>query len=297
MNRWINFPGENVDLIRRSLFLLALVMLPALMSAEPLQIGIVLEMHGEWRANGVPIKGLGQGLPAGAVINLPAGINVRPGDELLITIILLNNQSIPRTCHSSESCKNAQFTLPTSLNRPSPAWERLSAAVERLLSRDPERYVPAIARTGDPKSEKLKDSVLLLDNNNHLSIGPLFQQVERGNYSLVLVDFNPEGATRSPAVIPVAWTGGRFTSVSVSNLVPGVYGARLMPATGSAMNQAIGDDAWVLLSAPGTYDKDSAAYRSCLAATVGWQASPQGIKTFSRVCMDTIVAPPKDPAK
>ncbi len=286
-----------MELIRRNLSLLALFVLPGVYAAEPQQIGFVLEMKGDWLVNGAPIKGPGQGLPPAAVIALKSQKNIRTGEELRITIILLNNQSIPLTCHSEESCKNARFTLPASLNRESPALDRLWAASKRLIWQDPERYVPGLARSGDSKSEKLRDRVLLLDNDR-LSIGDWFKAVEPANYSLVLVDFNREGATRSPAVIPVTWTGDHDATVTVPNLKPGLYGARLMPAGRSAVGQkAIGDDAWVLLSGPGTYDKHSTDYESCAASTSKWEASPVGIKTFDRVCMDIIAAPAKVPAK
>ena len=289
--------GASMKLIRRNLSLLALFLLPGLRAADTPQIGFVLEMNGEWRVNGTRIKGPGQGLPPEAVINLPTPLNIRTGEELRITIVLLNNKSIPRTCHSAASCEHAQVTLPKSLIPESPFSERLSAARMRLFSRDPERYVPGLARSGDSKSAKLKDRVLLLEDDR-LLIGDWFQAVAPANYSLVLVDFNREGATRSPAVIPVAWTGDRGATMTVSNLAPGLYGARLMLAGRSAINQkAIGEDAWVLVSAPGTYNKDSADYGSCVATTSGWEASPKGIQTFARVCMDTIAAPPKDPVR
>lgn len=136
-------------------------MLPGLHAAQTPQVGFVLEMKGDWLVNGKSIKGPGQGLPPGAVIEHNSKIKIRSGEELRITVVLLNNQSIPRTCNSVESCEKAQFNLPKSLIPESPFSERLSAARMRLLSRDPERYVPGLARSGDFKSAKLKDRVLL----------------------------------------------------------------------------------------------------------------------------------------
>jgi hypothetical protein len=257
-------------------------------SVEPRQIGFVLSKEGTWLANGQPIPGVGAGLGAKSVISLPPNIDFRSGQRYRLTIVLLNNRTIPLDCNSFETCRQqTRDPLPDSLAAPSTVVERVHQAVARLLFRDPDRYILADSRGSGPP-QKIKEDVLLL-NDGRLSIGAWFQSVEPGPYALALVYIGRDNRSGNPAALTFTWTGNRAATVDARDITPGLYQARLLPAR-SVLNQPVSQDAWVLVAAPTAYEKDAAAYRECTASTAGWtQVDPSEVQTFLRACLDQVI--------
>ena len=265
--------------------------------AETRQIGFALHMEGAWLANGQPILGNGASLEAKAAISLSSDTDFRSGQDLTLTVVLLNGRTVPLRCNSFESChKLLPYTLPDSLAEHSPVLERLERAVARLLFRDPDRYISPLSRAAGPP-QKLKEDVLRLDGGR-LSIGVWLQNVEPGAYTLVLVYIGRDNRSSNPPVLRFEWAGNPAATIEAKDVTPGLYEAQLLPAR-SVLNQPVSEDAWVVVAAPATHEKDAAAYHNCTSSIAGWtQIDPSDVQTFLRACLDQVASPvPPDDTK
>jgi hypothetical protein len=258
--------------------------------AREKHIGFVLEILGEWLVDGRQIEHAGEGLPAGATVTLSPKANFRSGDEWRVTIILLNNEARSCTCNSFESCKKCQpIQLPTSLTPSSSLGERLHQAVARLLSLDPERYVPAISREAGGPPPRLHDGVLLLDKGR-IAIADWFRDIEPGSYALTFVYIGRDGESRTPAVLTLDWNAGA-PPLPAPGLRPGLYVVRMFPAR-SAPTQALSQDAWILLASADQFESQAVAYREHVELTRHWEnVAAVAVQTFLRACLDQLAAP------
>jgi len=271
--------------------LLLVVALSKTIPAREKPIGFVLEMQGEWLVNDRQIAHAGESLPPGAIVALSPKVNFRSGDKWKLTIILLNNTSRSCACHSFQSCKQCQpIQLPVSLTTSSPLEERIHQAVMRLLSLDPDRYVPTISRETGGLPQKLRDGVLLL-NKGQIAIADWFRNLEPGSYALTFVYIGRDGESRHPVVLTLDSNAGTPSAIPAQDLRPGLYQVRVFPAR-STVRQAISQDAWVLLSSADQFEKNSVAYRDDVELTRHWEnVSAGAVQAFLRACLDQLAAP------
>lgn len=256
-----------------------LSMLLSIAQAPAPAVGYVLSFDGPWQLNGRDIK-RGEGVPAGARLELAPSARFDAGRGYSLHIVLLNNQVVK--CESAEACR-AGVTVPPSLNENSSFVQRVTKVWARIFDA-PDRWVGLVSR-GGRSSVDLTDQVIAVDDNQ-FPAGALLDKVPAGRYRLAfrrVVDGVTSGA---PLVVPVDWKGRPLT---VRAAIPhGLYAVTLARDA----NAAPGREAWVLIA-----DRDRArtaaeAFEDARALTRGWgtDVPPNDIARFLHAYLAEIAA-------
>jgi hypothetical protein len=255
-------------------------------------VGFVLEVHGQWLINGKPVTQGGGSIPPNATIDLPPQTNFRSGQTWRICIVLLNNSLLKYSCNSYDSCRKVlPAHAPASLTEPSPLLERIRTAIGRLISSDPDRYVPAISRGPAEPNQHLHDTVLPL-NGDRLELRDWFAGVKPGEYALTFEYIGWDGASRPPVDLAFKWGASPPAGIAAPKLLPGLYRVRIYDSAG----ESVSPDAWVAIVDAAAFSRASAAFRDDRRAAEAWQSQdPEAAETFLRACLDNLA--PKQPTR
>jgi hypothetical protein len=232
----------------------------------------VLSVAGYWYVSTTPNQPLVQGasLSAGAEIRIAERYD--PTDN--IVILDADNQVIQKKC-DVENCRQ-----PIVLRRPEPDSFVLTVArsVMTLWRRTPTRYASLISRGG-----KLRDGVLKLQEGS-LDLSPSFRNMDKNHYMLGLKHIDES----SGLYLPVDWdTAGGM--VAAAGLSPGLYRIELLDPYGED-HASLGEEAWVLVSEPGSYEPNSAAFAAAEQGTKRWGrgVQPEIVQSFLRAYLDAL---------
>lgn len=153
----------------------------------------------------------------------------------------------------------------------------------RIFTSQPPGSVIEVSRDlPGPGCIALHDAVIKRSSTN-LDIRPIFQDEPNGQFQLEVDRLNPDGSVYimgEPAAITFA--KGSPDLVNVPNLSDGLYRVAVTPQDG----QTTGDDAWILVRSPASYDKVAQAFKTVVDnATTSQEISPGGIRWFLRTDM------------
>jgi hypothetical protein len=272
--------------------LLAFATGASLLRAAEQPIGFVLRVDGsDWLINGQPVKQAGGSVPAGATIDLSPKADFKSGKTWTLTIIRLDNQPMVLTCNSFETCKKVlPAHAPGSVTPASSLFRRVEDAVSRLLSLNPDRYVPAISRGGGASAQLLPDTVLSLEKGG-VDVLEWFDKVPAGRYSLTFDYIGRGGESRKPEIVTFDWTPGPPGFLATPKLQPGLYAASLHH--GPPDGRRASEDAWVLISTPDRFAARAATFREAAAEAGKWQEQDRrGAEIFRRAVLDDLASQP-----
>lgn len=136
---------------------------------------------------------------------------------------------------------------------------RFLAAVVPLFAESPAHYITPVSRGLEAE---LADSVVPLQGDR-VDLASAFQEMGPGTYSVHLESLS--NSARPIGLLQVKWSGGGPASIPASGM-QGLY--RLVRLTPSG--EPAGLDAWVLVSGPDRFAKDSAAFQSAVEETRKW---------------------------
>jgi hypothetical protein len=139
-------------------------------------------------------------------------------------------------------------------------FQDLAAAILPLFAKSPTRYVTPVSRGIEPE---LSDGVVLLQDNR-IDFAPAFQEMDPATYRIRLEPLSNSAQPSAP--VQLRWTGSGPALAPVPGVQTGLYRlVRLDPSGESA-----GPDAWVFVSGPDRFSRDSSAFRSAVEATKKW---------------------------
>lgn len=138
--------------------------------------------------------------------------------------------------------------------------QSLSAAVNPLFQESPARYITPVSRGLESQTA---DGVALLQGNR-VDVAPVLQEMDLGTYRLRVEPLS--GSAGSPASVQLQWTGSGPAFVPIPGVKPGLY--RIVRLTPNGEPEA--GDAWILISGPDRFAKDSASFHSAVEATKKW---------------------------
>jgi hypothetical protein len=258
---------------------------PAFASQEP-TIGFVLEIRGRWTVAGQPVA-RGQAITASSritIVSEPAGNGVASS---CITIVLLNNRSLGCGCGQSRPCDSGVIEVPRRITSSSTVTARIIEAALRLFSRQPERYVPALSRSGSARDF---DGVVKLAGSQIHFAEPL--PCDAGiPYSLLLrqVDSTPGAGVVARSSAPFFCVQSLHAAEFPESLRPGLYRARLAP---TSFDAGPAFESWILVAAGRDYDAYEGEFVRMTDSTLAWASnvSPATFRGFKRACLAQLAA-------
>jgi len=269
--------------------LMFLLLAAGALGAGEKAVGFVLKVQGEWLIDGQTVKQAGGSVPANATIDLPPQTSFRSGQSWQISIVLLNDKLLKYSCDSFDSCRKVlPAHAPSSLTDASPLLDRVRTAIGRLLTSDPDRYVPAISRGAVGPKQRLQDAVLRL-SDGRLDVREWFDGVAPGQYALTLDYIGRDESSRSPVELAFEWGNGSQQSIAAPKVLrTGLYLARVYDAAGAPISR----DTWLAVFDSSGFAAASAAFREDRQAAAGWRSQdPEAAETFLRACLDALAQP------
>lgn len=266
-----------------AVLLFVVVGTPADMLAQPEQsVGFVLEIFNGWTVNGAEIR-IGQSLPPGGEVKA-VRTKGRQGVSRL-AIVFLDSTVIQLECAKDKPCD--PYRLPMSLVPSSSLFERICAAGANLFGRQPERYIPAITRSGDSTKPLVLEGVLeLLDGE--LEVAPLMNYFSDGDYALSFR--RPTDDPGSVPVPPVAlnWESGRQEQSVTVKLFPGLYSVTVRSLTDADAGCRT-ENAWVLIVGGAGFEVVDREFRQIRDGVQAWDGvSEAGRRSFLRIALETL---------
>ena len=258
---------------------LVLIWVAQTVETQPKTVGFVLELSGGWVLDGARVQ-RGQALAAGARVRVSAAAQCHELAQCSITIILLNNELVSRSCNTTESCSDP-IVLPNSLSATSSLLERISQVAARLLSGQQGRYVSTLSRGG---VNDLSDGVIELTEDKVI-LKPLFKHVRTGSYRLDFRQVKADGElSEAPPISRVVNLERHRVSpldALADGFLPGLYSVSLLEGESGELT---GVPAWVLIVSSEQYGRASASFQDAVALTARWrkEVPEQTVRFFLR---------------
>lgn len=268
-----------MSILRSVSLIVVVICISASTRAQQSAIGFVLDLRGDWVADGEPLQ-KGQAVQAASRIALASKSASPKVGESCITITLLDSHVVGCPCGVGKSC-GEPFALPASLTKIAPLRERIIEAAMRLFARQPDRFVPALSR-GVSQDVSLQDGVAKL-NGRQVTFGSLLD-CKAGSYIIEFQSLIPgHGSTEESSVVesPFECRGPNSLAVSPKRLAAGLYEVSLLSRT-SPKSDVI--SAWLLLASSETYAESVDSFSQAKALTGEWDGTvaEDAVTTFLR---------------
>jgi hypothetical protein len=244
-------------------------------------IGRVLDVHGEWRLweNGRDVGKIELGQ---AVTSMSTA---RPrSDEGWLVIHLIDDRIIRCEVGNLGACAR-----PFVLNGRSAGRGRFFRAIAFLLIRQPELYEIVMSRGRD--EDGLREAVVALDRGT-VDLAPVFEKMRESRYHLRLSPVRPQPTRKKFDSLVFDWRQGASSKVTVAGLTPGLY--RVLLLDEQKDDEPTGVDAWILVSDARQFPKVSAKFQEAVEWSREWHegAARRAERTFLRTYLDSLTEPP-----
>ena len=235
----------------------ALLVTPAVVGQEP--VGYVLDIDGDWYLTKNSLLKKGSALPSEGLINAGS-----PDDVNNYIVIADRNGRIfeRRNCRDPRACERP-IRLPKLMQNSPSLAARIVDAVMGLWVSDPARY-----RTFGVRGEaaSLREAVVLMADG-FVNLSRPFGTIKEGEYLIRFVDPSDQRVVLMPVRVRVA--PGVQPSIAAGTLVPGLYEIQLLDKY-SSEPQAVGTEAWILVSRPSDYERYVSSFDQAVKVTKGW---------------------------
>jgi hypothetical protein len=268
---------------RRGLFLfIALsVFVFALATHAAVNVGRVLDVSEEWRQieNGRDVGKVqrGQGIESGNIL--------RPRTDRGRVVIHLRNDRVI-TCEANELKECGPFVL----SRQSSVLGRFFGAISILISPWSGDIVPVITRPPGDHQGLLQEAVVEIDGGK-LDLSPAFERMRAGHYFVRVVRMNGDSVDRRLDQVEVKWESDLSLRLSVPEMAPGLYRLLLLDETRD--HEPAGAQAWILVSDPKRFQKNSSEFHQALIWTRQWseRSGPNAQQVFLRSYLNYLIQP------
>ena len=251
--------------------------------AQERHIGFVLDLVGHWSINGASIS-KGQAVPPGGMIQFSGPPGERSQSN--VTIILLNNRSVYLSCSAPKTC-DKPVELPKYLLETPPLMHRLTDAAFAIFARKPDKYVPALVRSGN--QNYLAEAVISRSGGQVL-LNPALSSVWTGRYRLQVFNLKRYNSdARAVATIELDWNADIPPDVKSNQIAEGLYELSLIPVD-KAWEAAQPSTAWVLIVAAEKYPQIASEFSLVLSGLAQWDnaIAVHVRRTFLRACLESL---------
>jgi hypothetical protein len=224
--------------------------------AQPVDVGLVLKLKGEWLLNGKAVAA-GETLPAGGKIYHAPQERGQPPLLDYISVVFFDGTIESRSWDKAESW-NAPIQLPPARKEAPSRWSRIVSAVMGVFPGHPEKYRQMSVR--GPAMD-IQDAVVEL-NNGQLDLGPTFKHVRKGKYLVVLKPIRQtKASTEESTFKPVLfdWDPNTSPPLRVDGIRPGLYDLSVQNAQSKDTSNR--SEAWVIVSQHARYETTAAAFQ------------------------------------
>jgi hypothetical protein len=229
--------------------------------------GIVVYVNGEWEVSGKRLK----------FLDTVAAGEQSTGSSGTLTIWF---HGPPTVFSCSSQCK---ITLaPKAGSSVSETVTRMTGELLAVFDSERDELVVAASRGLEPE---LKEAVLRT-GGGQVDVGPAFREMDPGSYQ---VSIQPALSRQTSTHLQaVNYTSGAPVMVSTKGLKPGLY----ILSTIDASHQVNETQAWVLISSPDQFSKDSDAFNVLLETIKQWpsEIDPRAPRAIQRAYLQVLAA-------
>jgi hypothetical protein len=252
------------------------------------KFGYVLDIRGDWLANGSAKLGKGSALNTNSVIT--AG---NPSDTSSYIVVADRSGNIfqRRTCSAGECA--SPIKVPANAGNEQGFVSRLIGAAMALVSSEPAKYSSFVSRGIGPE---LQEAVVKMAGDE-IDLSEVFKNMQGEKYVL---RFEPlvkgktvRGSARKSTAF--AWDPKKPAPLNVNGLTPGLY--RVSISDVSLLEAEGGDDpgeneAWILIANPDYYSKAAPSFVAAQNVTKKWGSDVKktAVREFLRASLDFLTA-------
>jgi hypothetical protein len=255
------------------------------------KFGYVLDLRGDWLANGSAKLGKGSALNTNSVITA-----VNPSDTSSYIVVADRSGNIfqRRTCSAGE-CGNP-IKVPANAGNEQGFVSRLIGAAMALVSSEPAKYSTFVSRGSRGIGPELQEAVVKM-SGDEIDLSEVFKNMQGEKYVL---RFEPlvKGKTvrgAAPKSMSFAWDPKKPAPLNVNGLTPGLYrvsisDVSLLEAEGS--DDPGENEAWVLITSPDYYSRAAPSFVAAQNVTKKWgsDVKKNAVREFLRASLDFLTA-------
>jgi len=267
------------------------VLATAVLAGAQEKFGYVLDLRGDWLANGSAKLGKGSALNTNSVIT-----SVNPSDTASYIVVADRSGNIfqRRTCSPGE-CSNP-IKVPATAGNEQGFVSRLIGAAMALVSSEPAKYSSFVSRGGRGLGPELQEAVVKM-SGDEIDLSEVFKNMQGEKY---LLRFEPlvKGKTARGAAkrsLSFAWDPKKPAPLNVNGLTPGLY--RVSISDVSLLEAEGGDEpgeneAWILIANPDYYSKAAPSFVAAQNVTKKWGSDVKktAVREFLRASLDFLTA-------
>jgi hypothetical protein len=259
-----------------------LVILPSAGSDQGERI-VVVSVTGDWKHNDARVT-FGQSLPATGCLFAGDGSVVLQPDKKDASAqpFICEKPSRDSSCSGHDGDRCAVPLDPGKWQSGGSGLGNVWAAVRRLFTGDPEKYMVAASRGIEPG---LADSVVLLDDHK-LDLAAVFREMSDGQYWVRFSLVNNSAPASSGESRNVQYASHHPAITSAPAVQPGLYRLSLLDKNGAPA----GSDCWILISSREAYPATAQAFQAATEKSSQWpeDMDPSAVRALLRAYLESL---------
>ncbi len=259
-----------------------LVAVASAVSDQPARV-VVVSVTGDWKQDEARVT-FGQSLPAaGCLFSSDGSVVLQPDKEAASAQpFICEKPSRDSSCagHAADRC--AVPLDPTKWKSTGSTLGNLWAAVRKLFTGDPEKYMVAASRGLE---SGLVDTVVPLEDHK-IDLAPAFNEMNPGQYWVNLVPLKSSASATASGPLEVQFAANHSAMVAAPALQPGLYRLILVDQAGAPA----GSDCWILVSTPGNFTSASQAFHAAVKKSSTWpkDMDPSAVHALLRAYLESL---------
>jgi len=263
----------------------------ALTATAQEKFGYILDVRGDWLANG------SAKLSKGSAVTVNSSISAaNPSDTTSYIVVADRSGNIfqRKSCGAGEC--SSPIKLPATASPEQTFVSRLIGAAMALVSSEPAKYSSFVSRGNRGMGPQLQEAVVRL-SGNEVDLSDVFKNMQRDKYLLRFDQLIKGKATRSNGQKPLAftWDPKKPSPLSAQGLNQGLYRVSI---TDVSLLESEGEDepseneAWVLVASPDYYSKAAPSFVEAQNVTKKWGTNVKktAVREFLRASLDFLTA-------
>jgi len=259
-----------------------LVVIPSAISDQAERI-VVVSLTGDWKHDGARVT-FGQSLPATGCLFASDGSVVLQPDKKDASAqpFICEKPSRDSSCSGHDGAGCAVPLDPGKWKSGGSGLGNVWAAVRRLFTGDPEKYMVAASRGIEPE---LVDTVVLLEDSK-MDLAPAFREMSDGQYWVRFSSANNSAPASSGEPRSVQYASHHPAITSAPAVQPGLYRLSLLDKNGGPL----GSDCWILVSSREGFRATSQAFQAANEKSSQWpeDMDPSAVRALLRAYLESL---------